>query len=100
MREKHYRASRLMRELGVPIRYQIVKMLEKGPKTVGQLAQLLDPHPTTISHHLHILRAVDVVRYETKGRNAVYWLKAELVPALLAVAERCAAKLEIKAKKG
>ena len=99
MKEKDYRASRLMRELGVPIRYQIVKLLEEGPKTVGQLAQLLDRHPATISHHLHILRAVDVVRYETKGRNAVYWLKAELVPALIAVAERCAAKLQMEGKK-
>ncbi|TET44561.1 ArsR family transcriptional regulator, partial [candidate division TA06 bacterium] len=41
MKEKDYRASRLMRELGVPIRYQIVKLLDEGPKTVGQLAQLL-----------------------------------------------------------
>ena len=27
MREKDYRASRLIRELGVPIRYQIVKLI-------------------------------------------------------------------------
>ena len=98
MKEKDYRASRLVRDLRVPIRYQIAKLLEKGLKTVGQLAQLLDRHPTTISHHLHILRAVDVVGYETKGRNAVYWLKADLVPALLRVAERCAAKLEMKGR--
>ena len=88
-----------MREIGVPIRYQIVKLLEEGPKTVAEIASHLDRTSTTVSHHLHILRAVDVVRYETSGRNSVYRLKATLVPALLVLAERCAAKLEIKKKK-
>ena len=98
MKENEYQASRLLRELGVPIRYQIAKLLEEGPKTVGQISDALDRSRTTISHHLHILRAVDVVRYEPRGRTLVYRLKATLVPGLLALAERCVAKLQIKPK--
>jgi DNA-binding transcriptional ArsR family regulator len=98
VKESEYRASRLLRELGVPIRYQIAKLLEDGPMTVGQISAALDRSRTTISHHLHILRAVDVVRYETKGRNVVYQLKASLVPGLLALAERCVSKLQIKVR--
>ena len=96
MKEKEYRASRLMRELGAPIRYQIVKFLEGGPKTVSQIATHVDRTLATVSHHLHILRTIDVVRYDTSKKNVIYRLKATMVPALLAVAERRAAKLEIK----
>ena len=84
MKENEYRASRLLRELGVPVRYQIAKPLEQGAMTVGQISAALGRSRTTISHHLHIHRAVDVVGYETKGRNVVYRLKASLVPGLLA----------------
>jgi DNA-binding transcriptional ArsR family regulator len=96
MKEKEFRASRLLKELGVPTRYQIVKLLERSPSTVSQIAAELNLAVPAVSHHLHILRAIDVVRYDRNGRNAVYRLKAALVPGVLAIAERCAARLEFK----
>ena len=96
MKEAHYRASRLLKELGVPTRYQIVKLLEKSPLTVGEIALALNKTVYSISHHLHILRAIDVVRYDRAGKNAIYRLKASLVPDLLTLAERCATELEFK----
>lgn len=96
MKESEFRASRLLKELGVPTRYQIVKLLEQNPMTVGELAATLEMSVAAVSHHLHILRAIDVVRYDRDGQNAIYRLKASLVPSVLRKAERCAAKLTFR----
>jgi DNA-binding transcriptional ArsR family regulator len=96
MKESEFRASRLLKELGVPTRYQIVKLLERNPLTVGQIAAELKRSVATVSHHLHILRALDVVRYRASGQKLVYRLKTSGIPSLLATAERCVSQLEFR----
>jgi len=76
MDEKRYRESRLCRLLGNPIVYQLVVLLEAGgPLTPSKLAKLIGRQVSTISIHLGKLRAVDVVRYDTSGKETRYWLK-------------------------
>jgi len=76
MDEKRYRESRLCRLLGNPIVYQLVILLEAGgPLTPSKLAKLIGRQVSTISIHLGKLRAVDVVRYDTSGKETRYWLK-------------------------
>lgn len=99
MKESEFRASRLLKELGVPTRYQIVKLLQHSPMTVAQLAAELKRTVPTVSHHLHILRALDVVRYRASGKNLVYRIKATSIPSLLAAAERSAAQLNFSEKR-
>jgi DNA-binding transcriptional ArsR family regulator len=76
MDEKRYRGSRLCRLLGNPVMYQLVVLLDDGgPLTPSKLAQLTGRQISTISSHLGKLRALDVVRYDTRGKETRYWLK-------------------------
>jgi len=75
MDEKRYRESRLCRLLGNPIVYQLVALLDAGgPLTPSKLAKLIGRQVST-SIHLGKLRAADVVRYDTSGKETRYWLK-------------------------
>ena len=99
MEEKRYRESRLCRLLGNPIVYQLVLHLEAGgPLTPSKLAKLIGRQVSTVSIHLGKLRAADVVRYDTSGKEPGYWLKhksemKELLKALERVVN-VSAKLE------
>jgi DNA-binding transcriptional ArsR family regulator len=76
MDEAHYRESRLCRLLGNPIVYQLVVLLKhRGALTPSMLAELTGRSVQTVSEHLGKLRAADVVRYDSKGRQVRYWLK-------------------------
>jgi DNA-binding transcriptional ArsR family regulator len=99
MEEKRYRESRLCRVLGNPIVYQIVLHLEAGgPLTPSRLAKLIGRQVSTVSIHLGKLRAADVVRYDTTGKETRYWLKHKSeMKGLLKTLERvvdASAKLE------
>ena len=98
MDEKRYRESRLCRLLGNPIVYQLVVLLDAGPLTPSKLAKLIGRQVSTISIHLGKLRAADVVRYDTSGKETRYWLKRKSeMKGLLRMLEKvvdASAKLE------
>jgi DNA-binding transcriptional ArsR family regulator len=99
MEEKRYRESRLCRLLGNPVVYQIVLLLDAGgPLTSSKLAKLIGRQVSTVSIHLGKLRAADVVRYDTSGKETRYWLKHKSeIKGLLRMLERAvnvSAKLE------
>lgn len=75
MPETQYRASRVCRILGNPTAYQIIKSLSRGEKTPSLLAAEINVSIPTISDTLRNLRNIDVVRYEAKSNERVYWLK-------------------------
>jgi DNA-binding transcriptional ArsR family regulator len=76
MDETAYRQSRLCRLLGNPVIYQIVVLLNNGgPMTPTALAKLAGRSVQTVSGHLAKLRAADLVRYDTVGKEVRYWLK-------------------------
>jgi DNA-binding transcriptional ArsR family regulator len=76
MDEGKYRESRLCRLLGNPVVYQILVLLnDGGPLTPSKLARLAGRSVQTVSGHLAKLRAADLVRYDTAGKEVRYWLK-------------------------
>jgi DNA-binding transcriptional ArsR family regulator len=76
MEERRYRESRLCRLLGNPVVYQLVLLLDAaGPLTPSKLAASTGRKVSTVSIHLGKLRAADVVRYDTRGKETRYWLK-------------------------
>jgi predicted transcriptional regulator len=73
MDEKHFRESRLCRLLGNPVLYQLVVLLnDRGALTPSMLAKLTNRSVQTVSAHLGKLRAADVVRYDSNGRQVRY----------------------------
>ena len=76
MDEIKYRESRVCRLLGTPVVYQLVLFLESGgPLTPSKLAKSSGRSVQTVSGHLAKLRAADLVRYDTDGKQVRYWLK-------------------------
>jgi DNA-binding transcriptional ArsR family regulator len=76
MDEIAYRQSRLCRLLGNPVVYQIVVLLDDGGATTpSALAKLAGRSVQTVSGHLAKLRAADIVRYDSVGKEVRYWLK-------------------------
>jgi DNA-binding transcriptional ArsR family regulator len=76
MDETEYRESRLCRLLGNPVVYQLVVLLNNGAAmTPSKLAKAAGRSVQTVSGHLAKLRAADLVRYDTAGKEVRYWLK-------------------------
>ncbi len=93
MEEVAYRASRILRALGNPLRYRILSRVACFPATPGQLARELNRPLFVISHHLALLRALDLVWYHPVHGIPTYSAKYAIPRTLLAVAERCARTL-------
>ena len=55
-----------------PTRREILKMLKKGSKTAGQIAERFDISPPAISRHLSILKDAELVEPRREGKVVVY----------------------------
>jgi ArsR family transcriptional regulator len=80
------RTQEVFKSLGDPSRRKILKLLQRGSKTAGQLAEAFDITKGSLSHHFNVLKAADLVRCERRGQQIVYSLNTtvfEDVAALL-----------------
>ena len=57
-----------------PTRRQIVKLLIKGPRTAGEIAERFDISPPAISRHLSVLREAGLVEANRDGKCIIYSL--------------------------
>ncbi len=89
MPENQYRASRVCRVLGNPTAYFIVRALGRRRKTPSELAGEIRISIQTVSLTLRTLRNIDIVRYEPRVNQRVYWLKDVAVLRVLDDLERC-----------
>jgi len=93
MKELPYRASRILRALGNPLRYRLLARLARFSATPFQLAREFNRPLFVISHHLALLRALDLVWYHPAINTHIYSLKYDVLRVLLADAERCAGEI-------
>lgn len=65
--------------VGERSRYNLVCMLGKAKigMTVGELTDKTKLRQPTVTHHLNVLRSVDAVESETRGRERVYTLNRD-----------------------
>ena len=65
--------------VGVESRYKLVCLLGKSKlgATVGALTGELGLTQPTITHHLNVLKSVNAVAYEEKGRERIYSLNRD-----------------------
>jgi len=96
MPETQYRASRVCRILGNPTAYQIIKSLSRGEKTPSLLAAEIDVSIPTVSDTLRNLRNIDVVRYETKLNERIYWMKDATILEILDKLETFVQHIRVK----
>ena len=62
----------LFRLLGDTTRLRIIATCLPGPIAVGDLAAALNLSPTLVSHHLRLLRAARLVKFERQGKHVLY----------------------------
>lgn len=96
MPETEYRASRVCRVLGNPTAYQIVKLLLGRKLTPGEIAKEMGISEALVSVTLRILRNIDIVRYETKGKEKIYWIKDDLIDGICNILEKFVTKMREK----
>src|SRR5438552_583341 len=95
MKETEFRAAVLLENMGEPIRFQIIRHLQNGPKTVTELGRLTKRHPATVCQHLTKLRHLHAVRYRNRGRFTFYELKQKRLPQILELAMKCAEEMTL-----
>jgi DNA-binding transcriptional ArsR family regulator len=92
--ELRYRASRICRALGNPTAYEILHILKTDKKSPEELARILGVSMPTVSQVLRALRDLDLVRYDVRWRRRLYWIKTEVVIAVMATLEQLIKRIE------
>lgn len=69
--------------IGNEHRYRMLHALIKGPKTVGELVDIIGLSQPAISQHLKTLKESELVLDERKGQEVYYSLNTEHTLALL-----------------
>ena len=80
------RTQEVFKAISDPTRRQVLKLLRRGSKSAGEIADAVDVTKATLSHHFNVLKAADLVRCERRGQQVVYSLNTtvfEDVAALL-----------------
>lgn len=79
------RTQEVFRAISDPTRREVLKLLQDGSKTAGELAESFDMTKGSLSHHFNILKAADLVRCERRGQQQVYSLNTSVVEDVAAL---------------
>jgi DNA-binding transcriptional ArsR family regulator len=74
--------AELFRTLSDSSRVRIIAALTTGEMSVGQLAEMVDISPSSVSHHMRHLRQMQLARSRKEGRYVYYSLDDEHVSDL------------------
>ena len=70
--------------LADPTRRAILKLLRRGSRTAGEIADEFHLSKPTLSHHFKVLEAAGLVRSERRGTFIVYTLQSSVIEDLAA----------------
>jgi ArsR family transcriptional regulator len=66
----------VFRAMADPTRRAILKRLQSGPLSAGEIGEAFDITPASLSHHFAVLKHADLVRTERRGQYIVYSLNS------------------------
>jgi ArsR family transcriptional regulator, arsenate/arsenite/antimonite-responsive transcriptional repressor len=72
----------LFKALADPTRRDVLRRLQRGPATAGELAEEFPQAKATLSHHFNVLKAAGLVRSERRGQHVVYSLNTSVFEEL------------------
>ena len=75
----------VFKALADPTRRRILRLLQKGEMTAGQLAERFDISAPSMSHHFNVLRNADLVASRRDGQQIFYALNTTVFQDVLAV---------------
>jgi len=91
--------ARAFRILGNPARLEILKILLKGSRCVGKIAEQTKISQPAVTQHLRVLEALGLVKGERKGVKVHYSIQPEGIQALKKELSQFLADLEVKEEK-
>lgn len=68
----------LFKAIADPQRRKILKLLQNGPLTAGQIADDFDISRSSLSYHFNILKEADLVRCERRAQEQIYSLNTSV----------------------
>ena len=74
--------QRTLLALSDPTRREILKLLRRRERTVGEINERFDISPPAISRHLLVLRDAELVRCRREGKFIYYSLDASKIEGL------------------
>jgi ArsR family transcriptional regulator len=79
--------ARFMRCIGEPTRLQILKLLTKDERCVGELARVLNKEQSLISHHLRALKECNIVKERQEAQKVYYEITDDRLAKLITDSE-------------
>ncbi len=73
------KSEHAFKALADPSRRRMLKLLQGGSMTAGDIAGHFDFTGPSVSHHLSALKAANLVRSERRGQSIVYSLNTSVV---------------------
>jgi len=73
------RQEQIFKALADPSRRRVLRLLQTGAMTAGDLAANFDFTSASMSHHLTLLKSADLVRTERRGQHIVYSLNTSVL---------------------
>jgi DNA-binding transcriptional ArsR family regulator len=70
-------AEKTFDALGNPVRRQILRILSRQPRAVGEIASVLPVSRPAVSKHLRILENAELVTCQRQGNRSVFRLNQE-----------------------
>jgi ArsR family transcriptional regulator, repressor of sdpIR and other operons len=67
-----------------PTRREILRILSRGERTAGGLAEPFDMTKALMSHHFAVLKGADLIRGRREGPQVIYSLNPAVVEDVLA----------------
>jgi ArsR family transcriptional regulator, arsenate/arsenite/antimonite-responsive transcriptional repressor len=72
------RTQEVFKAISDPSRRKVLKLLQRGSKSAGELAEAFDMTKGSLSHHFNVLKAADLVRCQRRGQQIVYSLNTSV----------------------
>ena len=71
----------VFKALADPTRRQLLRLLNRGARPAGSLAEAVNMSPAALSHHLSPLKAAEVVRTARRGQSTVHSINTTVFEA-------------------
>ncbi len=88
LKQKYEARAVIMKALAHPSRLMMVEELEKGPRCVCELRDLIGVDMSTVSKHLLVMKNAGLVYGVKQGTTVYYHLKASCVLDFIACVDR------------
>jgi DNA-binding transcriptional ArsR family regulator len=76
--------NEVFKALSDPTRREILRILARGERTAGELAEPFDMTKPSMSHHFSVLKEADLIRSRREGQQIIYSLNTTVVEDVLA----------------